>query len=106
MSKDTVSDRGEPAQVIAAITASAAKAASFQELLRRLPPQPEAAIVLVLQHMEAFDEGGFRQAASEGGHDPVRIANGMPVEAGRLYVNPPDMIVTVEGGRFAAQPTD
>ena len=56
--------------------------------------------------MEAFDEGGFRQAASEGGHDPVLIANGMPVEAGRLYVNPPDMIVTVEGGRFAAQPTD
>ncbi|MFC0340758.1 CheR family methyltransferase [Paracoccus niistensis] len=105
MSKDTVSDRSEPAQVVAAITASAACAGSVHALLRLLPPV-DAALVVVMQHMEAFDEESFRQAASESGHDLVWIEDGMTVEAERLYLNPPDMVVTVEGACFVAQPTD
>ncbi|WP_162630715.1 CheR family methyltransferase [Paracoccus endophyticus] len=105
MSRDSATDLAAPSQVVAAITASAARPASAEALLRRLPPQEGAALVVVLQHMEAFDEAPFRQAASEGGHDPVWIADGMPVEPGRLYLTPPDRVVTIEGDHFAAQPT-
>ncbi len=105
MSKDTDTDVGDPSPVIVAMTASAARAGSLEALLRQFPPQPDAAIVVVLQHMEAFDEDRFRAAARAGGHEPGWIEDGGAIEPGRLYLNPRDMIVTVEDGHFAAQPT-
>lgn len=107
MSRDTETEQGEPdpAPVIVAITASAARSGSLETLLGQLPPQADAAVVVVLQHMEIFAEERFRKAAQASGHDPVWIEDGGPVEPGRLYLNPPDMIVTVEDGRFVAQPT-
>ncbi len=105
MSKDLDSDRGGTGPVVVAITASAAHMASLEVLLGRLAPQPDAAVVVVLQHLEVLDEDRLAQAMAQGGHEPVRIEDGMSVEAGRLYLTPRDLVVTVEGACFRAYPT-
>lgn len=65
MSTDMEAEGDGALPVVAAITASGARTGS----LEALPPQPEATLVIVLQHMEALDEDRLRAAASRGGHD-------------------------------------
>ncbi|HVG48515.1 MAG TPA: CheR family methyltransferase, partial [Rubellimicrobium sp.] len=62
--------------------------------------------MVVLQHREALDEERFRRALAEAGHELVELADGAPVESGRVYLPAAAVIVTVEDGHFAAHPTE
>ncbi|WP_156363061.1 CheR family methyltransferase [Rubellimicrobium mesophilum] len=106
MSHDANQNRDETAPVVVTITGAAAKISSLETLLRRLPPVEEAALVVVLQHREALDEEQFREAAQAGGHELVELADGTPLQAGRLHLAPLGGIATLEDGHVQVRPTE
>ncbi|WP_210529644.1 PAS domain S-box protein [Rubellimicrobium arenae] len=106
MSPNTTPTREADASVLVAITASAARIGSLEAVLTTLPPREDAALIMVLQLREALDEARLRAAAGAGGHTLVEIADGMPVEPGRLYLPPMNVIATLEDGRFRTHPAE
>ncbi len=91
--------------MILAIGAAGADTASLTRVLTDLPQGLTLAVVVALQHREAFDEAAFRRAL-DGLDVGVQIASdGEAVEAGRIYLLGPDLITTVEEGRFRTRPT-
>ena len=101
-SEHAASPGGKPAVV--AVCASAASPQALLHLLRRLAPQPNMALVIVLQHREALDTDAFTQAAREAGHELSPIEHDAAVAAGRTYLPETDVIVGLEGGRFQVRP--
>ncbi len=106
MPNDEESTALAPPAVVVALCASAASTASLEYLLTRLPAQPEAALIVVLQHREALDEDRFAWVLAETGREAVPILDGAPVEAGKIYLPAPGAIVTVEDNRFRARPAE
>jgi two-component system CheB/CheR fusion protein len=91
---------------VVAVCASAASPESLLHLLRTLAPQPDMALVIVLQHREALDAEAFTQALREAGHVPSPVAHDAPLVAGKTYLPDPDVIVSLKGGRFRVQPAE
>lgn len=63
---------------VVAVCASAASPQAVLQLLRQLTPQPDMALVIVLQHREALDTETFLKALREAGHEPSPIAHDAP----------------------------
>ena len=103
MPNDEESIGSAPPAAVVALCASAASTGSLKYVLARLPPQPDAAVVVVLQHREALDEEGLGRALAEAGREAVPILDGAPVEAGKIYLPAPGAVVTVEDNRFRAR---
>ncbi len=95
-----------PAGVILAIGASGAKTDSLARVLAGLPLDTDEAVVLALQYREALDEDGLRRALGERADTLSAVVDGAPIEAGRIYLPEPDLLVTVEEGRFRTQPAE
>ncbi|MFE1597641.1 CheR family methyltransferase [Methylobacterium sp. ID0610] len=93
-------DRTADATVFIALGASGGSPRSLERLLCRLPPQSEAAVIVVLQNREALDEAGFGRALGEAGRTLTPITEGSPAERGRIYLADANLIVTLEDGRF------
>ncbi len=92
--------------VILAIGASAAETGSLARVLTELPPDAGLAVVLALQHREALDEAGFRQALGELAGALEAAADGVRVEAGRIYLPAPGVILTLDEGRLRTRPAE
>ena len=99
-------DAAQEATVFIAICASGATTASLERLLGVLRLPPEAAMILVLQHREALDEGSLQRSLDDGGGALTAIVDGEPVEAGRIYLPDAGVILDVEGGRFKTRSTE
>ncbi len=94
------------APVILAVGACAADVASLVRVLTGLRLDASLAVVLAMQQREALDEDAFRRALGEGATALAGIEDGAPIEAGRVYLAGPDVIVTLEGGRFRTRPAE
>jgi two-component system CheB/CheR fusion protein len=106
MSEDEDDERGTvTAKAVLGVVGSGARTGSLEHLLTHLPRQESAAIVVVLQHREALDDERFTRALAEAGRALTAIENHAPLESGKVYLAPAQVIVTVEGGRFHTRPT-
>src|SRR5215475_12445365 len=77
--------------VIAGVGASAGGLEAFSQLLQALPSDPDIAIVLV-QHLAPQHESALPVLLSGKTHLPVvHAAEGMRVEANKVYVIPPNV---------------
>lgn len=93
------------AKAVVGVVGSAASTRSLEHFLTHLPRQDSAALVVVLQHREALDEERFARALAEAGRELAAIENDAPLESGKIYLPPPQVIVTIERGRFQMRPT-
>ncbi|HVL74046.1 MAG TPA: CheR family methyltransferase, partial [Beijerinckiaceae bacterium] len=82
------------------MAASAGETDGLAALVAALPPAPDQAVVIVLQHREALDQARLEGvvAARDGGFVPIE--NGTPLDGGRIYLCDPNLIVTLADGRF------
>ena len=94
------------AGITLAIGASAAEPASLIRVLTGLPRDANLAVVLTLQGREVLDEEAFQQALGACAGALADVADGTPIEAGRIYLPGPDLAVTVEGGRLRVRPAE
>ncbi|XYD09047.1 chemotaxis protein CheB [Methylobacterium sp. NMS12] len=89
-----------------ALSASAASTASLQHVLTKLPRLDSVAVIIILQHRDALDEDGFRQALAASGIDLAEIRADAVIEGGRFYLVGVDLVVSVERGRFRTRPAE
>ncbi len=92
--------------VVLVIGVPAAEPDSLVRVLTALPADAGLAVVLAVQHREALDEEGLRRALGERAGALAEAADGVPLEAGRVYLPAPDQVVTLEAGRFRARPAE
>ena len=101
------SDKNNPGSgVVLAVGVCGAETGSLLRLLDALPPELGVPVVLAVQYREAMDEDGFKQALGERAGTLAAVADGDPVKAGRTYLPDPDLIVTVQDGRFRVRPAE
>lgn len=88
--------------LIIGVAASPGALDSIERFFAKLTIGADQAIVLALQHHEAFDEQRLRGIvqASNGGK-VAEIGDGHAIEGGKIYLCPPAMITTIQGDRFA-----
>jgi two-component system CheB/CheR fusion protein len=95
-------ERQTKSPLVIGVGASPAALDSIERFFAKLTLGADQAIVLALQHHEAFDEARLRQIvqSSNGGKlsDPD---HGQPIEGGTIYLCPPATITTIQDGRFA-----
>ncbi len=60
-------------------------------------------VVLVFQHREALDEERFSRILAEHQRELSLAADGVPLEAGRIYWSAPNTILTVKDGHFQSR---
>src|SRR4051812_44684256 len=84
--------------VLVCVGASSSSIVALESFVRAFPPSPDWATILVLAHREAFDEARFRSGA--GALRVEAVEDGAAPDVGRLYLCPPNAIVTVSNGRF------
>jgi two-component system, chemotaxis family, CheB/CheR fusion protein len=90
--------------LIIGVGASAAAMNSIERFFSRLSLDPEQAIVLVLRHREAFEEGWLRGVLERGGD--IRLSepvDGAEIESGTIYLCSADSITTIHGDKFAVR---
>src|SRR5262245_33325186 len=90
--------------LIVGVGASASAAASIERFLSRLTLDPDQAVVLVIQHREALDAKRLQQFLQK--MDGIKIAeihDGTTVLGGTLYLCGPNVITTVQDGKFAVR---
>jgi two-component system, chemotaxis family, CheB/CheR fusion protein len=89
---------------IVAIGASAGGVEALSALFSRLPPQPNAAFV-VITHLAPHRESMLPDILSRYTSMPVETArDGHPIERNHVYLNSPDAILTVRDGVLAQGP--
>ncbi|MDP4023544.1 CheR family methyltransferase [Methylobacterium sp. NEAU 140] len=96
----------EGGTVFVAISASGASTRSLEELLAHLPRLEAAAVVIILQRREALDAERLHAALRAAGGALTPVADGAPIEAGRVYLPDANLTVSVEGGRFRTRPAE
>ena len=89
-----------PASLIVAIGASSAHSHPVEQFLQGLPLENGITVVLAFQNREALDEERFRQGLAKHGRELTLAIDGTSVETGRIYWAAPNMILTMEDGRF------
>ncbi|WOH76681.1 CheR family methyltransferase [Bradyrhizobium sp. NDS-1] len=88
--------------LIIGVGASPGSLDSIERFFAKLTVGIDQAIVLVLQHHEAFDEPRLREVVrNSNGGKVAEIADGDAVEGGTIYLCPSAMITTIRDGRFA-----
>jgi two-component system CheB/CheR fusion protein len=110
MDEPTPSPSGEntrqaKAPLVVGVGASAGTKSSIEQFFSRVSLDAEQAIILVLQHREAFDEGWLRTIIAR--LDSVRLAeprDGAEIEGGTIYLTTADAITTIQNGKFAVRP--
>ncbi|HEY0572204.1 MAG TPA: CheR family methyltransferase [Enterovirga sp.] len=90
--------------VVIGIGGSGAALDSISGLLAKLPPAPDQAIVVVLQHREAIEDEALRQALAVHHEHFQPIEDGTQLQGGRIYVAPQNVIVTLADGHFQSRP--
>lgn len=103
-SDEAGSRNGKP--IVVALCASAANTRSLVHLLQALPPRPDTAVIVVLQHRETLDAADFGHVLAEAGHELSIIAQDMPLVPGRVYLPEPNVIVSIEGDHFRLRPAE
>jgi two-component system, chemotaxis family, CheB/CheR fusion protein len=91
--------------LVIGVGASASTMDSIERFFSKFSLDAEQAIVLVLQHREAFDEGWLRGVL--GRLDGARLAeatDGETIEGGTIYLCAADAITTVQNDRFSVRP--
>ncbi|MEE7450207.1 methyltransferase [Methylobacterium radiotolerans] len=94
------------AKVFVALSASAVSTGSLQHVLAGLPRLDGLAMIIVLQHREALDEEGFRDALAAVGLELADVRDGALIEGGRTYLPDANLVVGVEDRRFRTRPAD
>ena len=92
------------APLVLGVGASAAALNSIERFFSRFLPDPEQAVVLVLQHREAFDEGWLRDLLGDRDTKVAEVRDGEPLEGGTIYFCPAGVITTIRNDRFAVRP--
>ena len=69
-------------------------------------PESGVAVVLAIRSREDLEEDAFRRDLGERASALRAVTDGAPVERGRIYLPAPDVIVTVDGGRFGTRPAE
>src|SRR3954464_11050650 len=77
---------------------------SIERFFSKLTLGADQAVVLALQHHEDLDEPRLRRIVrNSNGGKLSDIGEGQTIEGGTIYLCPPAMITTIQGGRFAAR---
>jgi two-component system CheB/CheR fusion protein len=108
MAKGRRTARGasNPASIVVAVGATAARISALETFLSSLHPHEGIAVVVVLQHREALDVAAFERELSRFGRSLTSIEDGLEIEAGKLYLPPADIVVTVDRRRFRTRPAE
>ncbi|MEY9128431.1 CheR family methyltransferase [Bradyrhizobium yuanmingense] len=94
--------RQSRAPLIVGVGASPGALDSIERFFAKLTVGGDQAIVLALQHHEAFDQPRLRAIVqNSNGSKIAEIADGHTIEGGTIYLCPPAMITTIQGDRFA-----
>ena len=91
--------------LVVGVGASASTMSSIERFFSKFSLDPEQAIVLVLQHREAFDEVWLRGILER--LDGTRVAeprDGEKIDGGTIYLCAADVITTIQNDRFAVRP--
>jgi len=92
--------------LVVGIGASAGGLEAFRELFTRLASDQELALVLV-QHLDPDHKSLLQELLSKRTTTPVRtVEDGMPIEAGVIYLIPPGSALSVEKRKLKLQPFD
>jgi two-component system CheB/CheR fusion protein len=96
--------RGE-APLVLGVGASADALNSIERFFSQFSPDPEQAVVLVLQHREAFDEGWLRDLLGSRDTKVAEARDGEPIEGGTIYFCTAGVITTIQNDSFAVRPS-
>src|SRR6476660_8892641 len=89
--------------LIVAIGASAGGLEAYRSFFSHMPPDHGMAFVLV-QHLAPDSHSMLAELVGRSTHmEVVQAADGDPVEAGHVYVIPPDATLTIQGGVLQVQ---
>lgn len=95
-------ERRVKAPLIIGVGASPGALDSIERFFAKLTVGVDQAVVLALQHHEAFDEPRLRNVVRNSpGGKIAEVADGHPIEGGAIYLCPTAMITTIQGDRFA-----
>ncbi|MCJ9702334.1 MULTISPECIES: CheR family methyltransferase [unclassified Bradyrhizobium] len=94
-------ERQTKTPLIIGVGASPGALDSIERFFAKLTVGIDQAIVLALQHHEAFDEPRLREVVRNSKGKIAEITDGHAVEGGTIYLCPPAMITTIHDGRFA-----
>src|SRR5215469_1822907 len=106
-SQSTQEDQSRQAKtpLVIGVGASASTMSSIERFFSKFSLDAEQAIVLVLQHREAFDEGWLRGILTRlNGTRLVEPRDGAAIEGSTIYLCAADAITTIQNGRFAVRP--
>jgi two-component system, chemotaxis family, CheB/CheR fusion protein len=95
-------ERQVKAPLVIGVGASPGALDSIERFFAKLTVGADQAIVLALQHHEAFDGARLREAVQgSNGGKISSIRDAQIIEGGAIYLCPPAMITTIHGDRFA-----
>jgi two-component system, chemotaxis family, CheB/CheR fusion protein len=98
-------NRRTNAPLVVGVGASAGTLNSIERFFFRFSVDQELAIVLVLQHREAFDEAWLRGTFDRlNGVKIAEVHDGEPIEGGTVYFCAAGAITTIQNDRFAVRP--
>jgi two-component system CheB/CheR fusion protein len=94
--------------LLVGIGASAGGLEAFRELLQALPSQPNMALVYVQPHSPSYDRLLVHLLSNTTCVPVVEITDAMAIEPRRVYVAPPNGVVSIRGNTlyFEPQPVD
>jgi two-component system, chemotaxis family, CheB/CheR fusion protein len=98
-------DRQVKAPIVIGVGASAGTMSSIERFFSKFSLDAGQAIVLVVQHREAFDEGWLRGVLER--FDGARLAeprDGAEIQGSTIYLCAADAITTIQNDRFAVRP--
>ena len=96
---------GAKAPLVIGVGASTGSTDSIERFFSTLSLDPEQAIVLVLQHREALNDGWFRSLLDRlNGTHLAEPRNGAEIQGGTIYLCRADAITTIQNDRFAVRP--
>jgi len=110
MDEPSQSPRGESshrprAPLVVGVGASARAMKSIERFFSRLSLDSQQAIVLVLQHREAFDEGWLRGVLGRiDGAQFGMASDGTEIKGNTIYLCAANMITTIQDNKFAVRP--
>ncbi|SDI17194.1 Two-component sensor histidine kinase, contains HisKA and HATPase domains [Bradyrhizobium sp. Rc2d] len=88
--------------LIIGVGASPTALDSIERFFAKLTVGADQAVVLALRHHEGLDEPRLREILqNSNAHKVFGVSDGETIEGGTIYLCPPAMITTIQGGRFA-----
>ena len=98
-------NREAKAPLVVGVGASTSARESIERFLAKLSLDPGQAVVLVLQHREALDEGWLRGIVDR--LSDIRLSEPRDearIEGGTIYLCAADVVTTIHNGRFVVRP--